>query len=615
MTQHELFGSTETKPKDSYQHFDSRFANYELVQSEKELRELASLLNSLDKFAFDTETSSLDTQNAILLGISISTGFGNAWYIPTNSKALTADQIRDHLYEPFADPDIMLIAHNYKFDHKILSNRGYDLKGQVFDSLMAGYLIDHNQFVGMDSMAKKYLDYKPIKFDDVASDGQKLEDIPVEEVSIYACEDADVTYRLYDHMRRKLQDDGMVNLAYNVEFPLTRILGDMESRGVKVNKEFLINYKDGLVEEREKVRQEMFEMAGHEFNPNSYQQVGEVMYDEIGLPVIEKTDSGNRATGEAVLKKLKGKHDFPELLLEYRSLDTLITRYIEPLPKEVSDSDGRLRTQFRQAKTDTGRLSSAKPNLQNIPMREERGRKIRKAFVADDGYRLLNADYSQMELRILASICQDENMLQLFRDGKDIHSGTASEALGKPIEEVTETERYDFKTINYAIPYGAKAKKIASELEESEAYAEALLSNYFGKFPKIKEYIENMEQFCAEHGYVQTRYGRRRYLPKIDSGNKWKRFHAQRQAVNHPIQGESADIMKMAMVDIDHWIKTENPEVRMLLQIHDELVFEIPQENSDIVSKKIVELMENTVDIGVPLEVDSGISSTWFEGH
>lgn len=612
--QPELFGTSQEKNSTKFQIFNNQYVNYNLVTSYKGLNDLAYTLRNVDKFAFDTETDSLDTETANLLGMSFSTGYGNAWYVPTNTKNLAQSNIREYLNMYFSDPDKNLIAHNYKFDHKILVNHGYDLQGDVFDTMLAGYLIDHHQLVKMDELAKTYLDYKPIGFDEL-SDYNDLSMVPVQQVSTYACEDADITYRLYDHLKKKLQDDNMVDLAYNIEFPIARILAEMERRGVKVNKEFLISYKEGLVEEREKIRQDMFDLAGHEFNPNSYQQVGKVMYDELGLPVLEKTDSGNRATGEAVLKQLKDKSEFPELLLEYRSLDTLITRYITPLPKAVNPLDGRLRTRFRQAKTDTGRLSSAKPNLQNIPMREERGRKIRKAFVAEDGYRLLSADYSQMELRILASICRDENMLELFRTGKDIHSGTASESLEKPIEDVTDGERYDFKTINYAIPYGAKAKKVASELEISTNEAERLLNSYFRKFPKIREYIESREQRVKEQGYVKTRYGRRRYLPDIYSNNKYIRWGAQRQAVNHPIQGESADIMKKAMIDVAQWIRETDLDVRMLLQIHDELLFEIPQKNADIVSTKIVELMQNTADIGVPLTVDYGISSTWFEGH
>jgi len=441
-------------------------------------------------------------------------------------------------------------------------------------------------------------------------------DVPIDEVSIYACEDADITYRLYVYLKDILRDEGMETLAYDMEFPVTKILSKMELAGVKLNTEFLDGYSEELNEMLDNIKQEMFEMAGQEFNPNSYLQVGEILYDVLGLPVIEKTDSGNRATGEDVLNKLKHHHEFPKLLLKYRSVDKLNGTYVEPLPTKVNLFTGRLHTSLNQTITDTGRLSSSNPNLQNIPIRSELGRKVRKAFVAEEGKMLINADYSQMELRILASICQDENMLKIFREGKDIHSGTASEIFNIPIEEVDhDTQRYEAKTINYAIPYGADYPKIARELEISESKAQVLLDSYFKKFPRIKEYINEKKRFVKKHGYVETRLGRRRYLPDIHAGNKWKRLSAERQAVNMPIQGESADIIKLAMINIDKWLQKSDFCATLLLQVHDELIIEVARKEAKQVGEKAIELMANAHDIGVPLDVDYGISKTWYEGH
>jgi len=615
--QADLFGPEElyTEPDHAFHEFNAEYVDYTLVDTEEKLQTLVKFLERCDRFAFDTETTGLDPYEDDLLGISLSTDQGVAWYAPTKNSSLSKSKIMDALRPFFESNEFAKIAHNYKFDHKVLHWNGIEVDGTVFDTMVAGYLIDHDQKLKMDFLSKKYLDYKPIDIDSLFATNKTLETVPVQQVSIYACEDADITYRLFEHLNQKLKDEGMTQLAYEVELPITQILARMEVNGVKINKEFMYSYLDELQEMIEESRTKMFDMAGHEFNPNSYQQVGEVMYDEIGLPVIEKTDSGNRATGEDVLNKLKDRHDLPKELLEYRKISKLHGTYVKPIPEKVNDHTGRLHTRFKQTRTATGRLSSAEPNLQNIPIRTELGRKVRKAFVAPEGKYLMSADYSQMELRIIASICQDSNMLEIFREGKDIHSGTASEIYDVDIEDVTEDQRYQAKTINYALPYGADYPKIARELEISENKAKVLLDSYFRKFPKMKEYINQQHAFVEEHGYVETRFGRRRYLPEINSSNQWKRFSAQRQAVNMPIQGESADIMKLAMQNVAQWINSMDYDVKMLLQIHDEILFEIPRENSDIVSGRIVPLMENAYDIGVPLTVDHGISKTWFEGH
>lgn len=615
--QADLFGAElyEEPELESFHEFNSEFVDYTLVDTEEKLQNLVDILGRCDRFAFDTETTGLDPYEDDLLGISLSTDQGVAWYAPVKNSSLSKGKIMDALRPFFESDEFAKIAHNYKFDHKVLHWNGIEVDGTVFDTMVAGYLIDHDQPLKMDTLAKKYLDYKPISIDSLFANHESLETVPVGQVSIYACEDADITYRLFEHLNQKLKDEGMARLAYEVELPTTQILARMEVNGVKINKEFMYSYLDELQDMIDESRSKMFNMAGHEFNPNSYLQVGEVMYDEIGLPVIEKTDSGNRATGEDVLKKLKDRHDFPKELLEYRKISKLHGTYVKPIPEKVNEHTGRLHTEFNQTRTATGRLSSKEPNLQNIPIRTELGRKVRKAFVAPEGKYLMSADYSQMELRIIASICQDPNMLEIFRQGKDIHSGTASEIYGVDIEDVTEDQRYQAKTINYALPYGADYPKIARELEISENDAQVLLDSYFRKFPKMKEYINRQHAFVKKHGYVETRFGRRRYLPEINSSNQWKRYSAQRQAVNMPIQGESADIMKLAMINVSDWIQNMDYDVQMLLQIHDEILFEIPKENADIVSGRIVSLMENAHDIGVPLTVDHGMSKTWFEGH
>lgn len=621
MTQQALFGGSETKTKkeDKYETFANSLVSYTYVESVKKLSDLVGYLVTVDKFAFDTETSSLNPFQTDLVGISISTDAGVAWYIPTNTMNLSQSRIIKALKGPLQDPSIMKIAHNFKFDHQVLYNKGIDVSANLFDTMVAGYLLDSEQKVKMDRMAEKYLNYRPISIDKFFEQGQTMMDIPPEEVSAYACEDADITYRLFEYLDQAMKEEGVYELAYDIEFPVARILSFMEMNGTKLDEDFLTGFGEEIDEMIADVEKKMFNQAGEEFNVNSPQQVGDILFNKMGYRSISKTPSGNDATGVEVLEKLakksRRKDDVPELILKFREYSKLNNTYVKALPKSIEPTTGRLHTDFNQTRTVTGRLSSSNPNLQNIPNRKELGRKVRRGFIASEGYTLLSADYSQMELRLIASICQDPNMLEIFRKGEDIHTATAAEIYEVPIEDVTSSQRYDAKTINYGIPYGSGEKKIAAELNKSQSKAKSLLENYFTRFEKVQDYIQGQKEFARKHGYVKTLYGRRRYLDTINHSNKWKRFHAERMAVNAPIQGSSADIMKMAMVDVYNWITEDNIDCRMLLQVHDEILVEIPENDTTGIQKKIVELMENTADIGVALTVDSGTSQNWSEGH
>ena len=594
--------------------------SYRLAVSEDEIKNVVKQLSNADAFCFDTETDSPDPVTAGLVGIAFCAKAESAWYIPVNVEdALPEKKVKELLQPLFDSEGVRKIAHNYKFDYLVLKRAGFALKGPVFDTMVAGYLVDASQRLKMDSMAKKYLNYEPIPIEKLIGKGKKqksMADIPYAEISSYACEDADITWRLYEVLKEKLSDDELEQIANDLEFPLITVLGDMEETGVKVDTEMLGTFSVELEKDLESIEKSIFEKTGEEFNLNSPQQLGTVLFDKLGLPAGKKTKTGQYSTSEDVLSGLAGEYEVPSMVLDYRSLSKLKSTYVDALPKLVNEETGRIHTDFNQTVAATGRLSSSNPNLQNIPIRTKRGREIRKAFVPEDGFKMLAADYSQVELRVIASISEDKNMIAAFKNGEDIHARTAKEIFGlTTLGDVTPNHRRKAKEVNFGIPYGVSAYGLASRLGISNTEGKEMIDQYFERFPGIKKYIDETVEFAKDNGYVATLMGRRRYIPDINSRNWNVRGFAERTAINMPIQGTAADIIKLAMIDIHRYLNEGGLKSRMLLQVHDELIFEIADDETDSVPDKIKELMETAFELKVPLDVEMGLAANWLEAH
>jgi DNA polymerase-1 len=615
--QGQLFGEAIDEQPDCY---DEKNVSYELVDGKEQLVELAEKLNGTNFLCFDTETDGTDMMQSRLAGISLASVSGAAWYIPLNcEEGLPEDEVLKVLQPVFNDENSLKIAHNFKFDYIMLNRAGLDIEGPVFDTMLAGYLLDASQKLNMDAMAKKYLNYAPISIKELIGDGKNqktMDQIPAQEITLYACEDADITLCLYEKLKPLLKDDELEKIAESIEFPLVKILADMEMKGVLVDRKKLEEFSETLADDLVAIRKDIYEKAGTDFNINSPKQLGEVLFEIMNLPAGKKTKTGQYSTAETVLTKLAAKYEMPALILEYRALSKLKSTYVDALPKLIDKNTGRIHTDFNQSVAATGRLSSSHPNLQNIPIRTERGREIRKAFIADEGFQLLSADYSQVELRIIAAIAEDENMISAFKNGEDIHARAAKEVFDlNSIEDVSREQRSKAKQVNYGIPYGVSAYGLSSRLGISKSEGQELIDQYFERFPGILNYIEETEKFAREYGYVKTLMGRRRYIPGINSRNWSTRSFAERMAVNMPIQGTAADIIKQAMIDIYEFIRDENLKTRMLLQVHDELVFEVPETEQESVPKKLKEMMETAYDLSVPLKVEMGMADNWLKAH
>ncbi|MDZ7773280.1 MAG: DNA polymerase I [Balneolaceae bacterium] len=624
--QGDLFGSgkkSKESPKASdsvMDSYDPDLCSYEMVDSAERLAELVDTLSGTDTLCFDTETDGVDPMVNELVGISLSTTPGVAYYVPLRVEGGLDLQEAVTLLQPlFADEDIRKVAHHYKFDYLMLKRAGMTIAGEAFDTMVAGYLIDADQKLKMDALARKYLGYRPIPIEELIGSGRKqksMDQLPPEDISSYACEDADITLRLAEVLEKLLEEDELVEVARELEFPLIRVLAAMEMHGIKVDEDILASLSVELREAIIGIEEQIYEKSGTEFNINSPQQLGEVLFEKMGLPAGKKTKTGQYSTAESVLSNLAGDYEVPALVLEYRALSKLKSTYVDALPKLINERTGRIHTDYNQSIAATGRLSSSNPNLQNIPVRSERGREIRKAFVAEEGYKLLSADYSQVELRIIASMAEDENMMEAFRNGEDIHSRTAREIFGlESLEEVTSDHRRKAKEVNFGIPYGVSAYGLANRLGISNEEGKEMIDQYFERFPGIRSYISDTTQFAKEHGYVKTLMGRRRYIPDINASNWNVRSFAERTAINMPIQGTAADIIKKAMITIQRMITEEDLGTRMLLQVHDELIFEVPEGEADDVPERIRELMEGAWELDVPLKVDMGLAGNWLDAH
>ena len=593
---------------------------YELIKDIEGVEKLVEDLKKESVICFDTETNSPNPVSASLVGFSFSAKPGMGFYIPVNVEgALDEKEVVEIIRPLFEDEGKTLVAHNYKFDWLILYRAGIQIKGKPFDTMIAAYLIDATQKIKMDELSKKYLNYEPVPIEALIGKGKRqisMADLTPEEVYLYACEDADITLRLYEIFSEQLTKDELDEVAKTVEFPLMEVLAEIEYQGVKLDTEMLEGFSEDLASDLKELEKQIYEKAGEEFNINSPQQLGTILFDKLGLPAGKKTKTGQYSTNESVLTKLAVKYEMPDLILEYRQLAKLKSTYVDALPSIVDETTGRIHTDFNQSVAATGRLSSSNPNLQNIPIRTKRGREIRKAFIADEGFKIMSADYSQVELRVIAHIAKDEAMIEAFKNGEDIHSRTAKEIFHlDSLDDVTADHRRKAKEVNFGIPYGLSAYGLAQNLGIENSEGKEMIDEYFDRFPNILNYINDTKQFAKENGYVKTLIGRRRYVPDINSGNWNVRGFAERVAINMPIQGTAADVIKLAMINIHSWLKDNNKKSRMLLQVHDELIFEIHESELEEVPKKIEELMESAFKMDVPLKVEAGIGENWLEAH
>lgn len=611
-------GHSEMESISEYSRFDPQSADYQLVSDMEALKSCLSSIKNSDKWSFDTETTSTDPQKAGLLGISLSCKEGQAWYISVS------DFDKNHLIQIinplFQQENCLKIAHHFKYDYRVLKKFGIEVKGPLFDTMLAAYLLDAGQKMDMNSLARGYLNYDPISIETLIGEKGKqqksMRDIPLETVSEYACEDADVTFRLYFALSDKLKETNLLSLAEDMEFPLARVLGDMEWHGIKIETDLLNSFSIELDRDIEEIKKQIFDLCGEEFNINSTQQLGNILFEKMNLPSRKKTKTGKYSTSEQVLSQLSAKYKIAEKILDYRGLSKLKSTYVDALPKLIDSQTGRIHSTFNQHVTATGRLSSTNPNLQNIPVRTERGRGIRKAFVAEQGYRIVAADYSQIELRIIASMSGDDAMMWAFHNDEDIHARTAAEIFGlHSIGEVDKEQRRKAKEVNFGIPYGVSSFGLAQRLGITNNEGKSIIDAYFTRFPGIRDFINNTIEYARDHGYVETLSGRRRFIPDIHSANQNIRGFAERTAVNMPIQGTAADLIKVAMLKIDRELTALNSRTRLLMQVHDELVFEVPEDEIEKIPEMVRSTMEHAMILKVPLKADVGISKNWLDAH
>ena len=596
--------------------------DYQLVDTPELRKRLVKYLLVQDEICFDTETDNLDPIEANMVGIAFSYQKGEAYYVPTppDDKAET-QLIVDEFRPVFESEKISKIAQNAKYDVQIMKNYNIAVKGPIFDTMLAHYLIDPDTRHNMDTLAENYLNYSPVSITElIGKKGVKqgnMRDVPVHQVVEYAGEDADITYQLKTSLQPMLEEGTLKKLFEEVEIPLMHVLADIEYNGVKIDVDVLSAMSKELEVEALKAQTEIFEMAGEEFNVASPKQLGVVLFDKLKLiDKPKKTKTGQYATGEDILSKLAVEHDIARRILEFREYQKLKSTYVDALPTMVSPVDGLVHTDYRQAVAATGRLSSNNPNLQNIPIRTPKGREIRKAFIPrSEEYTLLAADYSQIELRIVASLAKDEGMIEAFKSGRDIHSTTASKVFNVPLEEVDRDMRRKAKEVNFGLIYGISAFGLAQNIGISRTEAQQIITAYFNEFPGVKSYMDAQVNKAREFTYVETVLGRRRYLRDIHSKNMTVRGHAERNAINAPIQGSAADMIKVAMINIHKWMKQENMKSKMIMQVHDELVFDVHKSELEIMKTKIPELMMGAVELDVPMEVEVGVGENWLIAH
>lgn len=595
--------------------------SYYLADTAEKQIALCEQLLQEKSFAFDTETEGLDPLTAGLVGMSFAIREQEAWYVPVPVNREEATDIVLRLASALQHPEIEKVGQNIKFDILALRKYGVQVKGPLFDTMLAHYLLNPELRHGMDYLAETYLKYKTVPIEDlIGPKGKKqasMRTVPIEQIKEYAAEDADVTLRLKHYFAPLLKQEGLESLFFEMEMPLIYVLAEMEATGVKLDTNALKQSSEVLSQQLSTLEESIYDLAGQSFNINSTKQVGEILFDKLKLDEkAKKTKTGGYSTSEEVLEKIRGKHPIVDKLLEYRGIKKLLSTYIDALPALIHPETGKIHTSFNQAVTATGRLSSTNPNLQNIPVRDELGREIRKAFIADDDDCIFfSADYSQIELRLMAHLSNDPHMVEAFCSGADIHAATAAKIYGIPVEEVTSDMRRKAKTANFGIIYGISVFGLAERLSIPRAESKELIDGYFQTYPRIKEYMEESIRVAKEKGYVETLFKRKRFLPDINSHNAIVRGYAERNAINAPIQGSAADIIKLAMIRIHQRFEAEHLKSRMILQVHDELNFNVRKEEFDRVKEIVLDCMEHVLQLRVPLIADCGEGKNWLEAH
>ncbi len=594
---------------------------YKAVQEEAEINKLIEEMKQAKVFAFDTETTGLDALTCDIVGMSFSCEAGKAYYVPCPEDRDSATSFLAQFKDLFADTSLTKVGHNIKYDMHVLRQYGVEVSAPIKDTMVTHYVLDGDSRHGMDFLAETFLGIRPIPIEDLIGKKGKnqgsMKDVPLEQITEYASEDADITYQFMEIFDKMADEKKAQPLLDDIETPLIHVLLDMETEGVKLDDKFLSDYSSELEKETLTTRDAVFKEAGTEFNLDSPKQLGEVLFDHMKIPYKgKKTKTGQYSTNEDTLKLLAEEHPIIGSILNYRELTKLRSTYVDALPALINERTGRVHSTFNQTIAATGRLSSVGPNLQNIPIRTERGRKIRQAFIPrSDEFQLLSADYSQVELRIIAAISQDANMIQAFKDGLDIHSATAAKVFDVAQGDVTPEMRRQAKAVNFGLAYGQSAFGLAQTLGISRTDARAIIDNYFNQFPGIKDYMSDTVKFAQEHGYVETLFKRRRYLRDINSANHTVRSFAERNAINSPIQGSAADVIKIAMINIHKEMQKMDLQSKMILQVHDELVFDVHKDEIEEVSNLVVNGMEGAADIGVPLTVEHNVANNWLDAH
>ena len=600
--------------------------DYDIVTSQQALDNWLEQLRAAELFAFDTETTSLDYMAARIVGVSFAVEPGRAAYVPLAHDYLGAPAQLERdavlaLLKPLLEDDAQAkVGQNLKYDASVLANHGISLRGIRFDTMLESYVLDSTATRhDMDSLALKYLGHKTIHFEDIAGKGAKqltFNQIKLEEAGPYAAEDADVTLRLHQALWPQLQEqEGPGSVFTAIEMPLVPVLSRIERTGALISRELLAAHSTELGARLTELEGSAHELAGQAFNLGSPKQLGEILFDKLGLPVIKKTPKGAPSTAEEVLAELALDYPLPQLLLEHRSLSKLKSTYTDKLPEMINPRNGRVHTSYHQAVAATGRLSSSDPNLQNIPIRTPEGRRIRQAFIAPQGYRIVAADYSQIELRIMAHLSADPGLMKAFREGQDVHRATAAEVFEVAVEEVSGDQRRKAKAINFGLMYGMSAFGLARQLHLGRNEAQQYIERYFERYPGVQQYMDRTRAVAREQGYVETLFGRRLHLPQINARNKMLAQAAERTAINAPMQGTAADIIKRAMLAVAGWLEGDGPDAKMIMQVHDELVFEVATNEVEAVSQKICSLMSGAAELAVPLLVEAGAGANWDEAH
>ena len=599
--------------------------DYILINTESTLKDLTKLLNEAKICSLDTETNSLDSMTAKLVGISISIKAGAGFYIPINHQDRNHDQlsinlINEYLKPILEDPSILKIGQNIKYDAHIFLNYGIELHGINEDTMLMSYVLESNESHGMDKLSLKYLNHECISYESLVGKGVKqitFDQVSIDDAVQYAAEDADVTLQLYSHFKTLLEEEkSLLSIYRDIEIPAMQSLVKIERNGVLIDRKILQNQSHVIGEKLIQLEKKAYELAGQPFNLSSPKQLQEILFEKLGIKPLKKTPTGTPSTSEEVLSELSADYPLPKLILEYRGLAKLKSTYTDKLPKMINEISGRVHTNYNQAVAITGRLASSEPNLQNIPIRTEDGRKVREAFIAPQGSKILSADYSQIELRIMAHLSKDERLIEAFKNNEDIHKITATEIFSCDLSNVSSEQRRYAKVINFGLIYGMSAYGLAKNLNIERVAAQNYIEKYFSRYPSVRSYMEEAKQSAKNNGYVETYFGRRLWVPEINGSNGIRRAAAERAAINGPMQGTAADLIKMSMNAVDNWIKQSKKMTgKMIMQVHDELVFEVPEDEVDLFMENIADLMENVAELDVPLKVDIGIGDNWEQAH